>query len=192
MSFCIRIDSVKKLSFLTALLMQPMLLMADVTDISAVNSDDSSDASNKGLQGKYAYPRWPASQQASKQTGRVIIPPPPPGPYMSLALNDFPANESSFDHDAMESVSKLDSSNVPMEAFSPDVPWPENTRPARRWVPENGYRYVQPKITARSYQLTQNNLPLNYKQRYRRNSTMNWPAPGSAPSMDVDSAGLYE
>lgn len=183
MFFCIHIDSVKKLSLLIALLMQPMMLQAESTDNSTVERNASTSPGNQGLQGNYTNPNWPASRQVERE----IVPPPPPGPYMSLALNDFSGNRSSFPQGAAGSVSKSGQFDVPKQALSPDVQWPKNLRTSKHWLPENGYRYVplQPRPTMKQYQETPYNSLPNYNQGYRRSSNMNAPDPRWTPSTEA-------
>lgn len=108
---------------------------------------------------RYSFPQWPLR----KQVVREMIPPPPPGPYMSTALNDFSVKGFSFrrDFDRYKSSEELTTGNAEfnsnatersMDIFSPDRPWPEyssstysrhDERP-RRWQPENGEHYVRP------------------------------------------------
>lgn len=73
---------------------------------------------------------------------KEIIPPPPPGPYMSLALSE--ARQHTFKRSIDEPANGFESSDASMETFSPDVPWPDGTGETNPWMPENGYRYVQP------------------------------------------------
>ena len=186
MLFCLGGDKVKKSSLLIALLMQPMLSQAEPVNIASTSLDDSTGLEHKKQQRFSHYPHWPASRQINT----VMVPPPPPGPYTSLALDDFSVNKTSFADDSMRSVSKLDSTEVPMEVFSPDVPWPENLRPVKHWVPENDYRYAPPPVINQSYPGTQN-YPSNYRQVYGRSTNMNWPDPRWKPSVEAGSRGPY-
>jgi hypothetical protein len=88
-----------------------------------------------------AYPEWP--ERFSK---REIIPPPPPGPYMSSALSEiaaFPADtgggpRNEFREGQMQSP-----------FFEADMPWPEMPERARPepWIPESGeYHFVPEEI----------------------------------------------
>jgi len=96
-----------------------------------------------------AFPHWPQRQQESKE----IIPPPPPGPYSSSALSDYsvPAPPSAY-HAARpgshRSTNNAAATPVPMETFSPDIPWPTNLRPERRQPnyrgSEQGFHPVKP------------------------------------------------
>lgn len=186
MLFCPCIDNVKKLSLLIAMLMQPMLLQAQPADAFNAKLDDSTGPDIKKQQRNSPYPHWPAGRQINT----VMVPPPPPGPYKSLALNDFSVNQASFSIDSMQATSKLAPADVPMEGFSPDVPWPENLRPVSHRMPENGYRYAPPPVINKPYPGTQNS-PSNYRQGYRRSTNMNWPDSRWKPSMAADSRGPY-
>lgn len=73
---------------------------------------------------------------------KEIIPPPPPGPYMSLALSA--AKQHAFKYNADQPANGFGTSGASMETFSPDVPWPDNIREPNPWMPENAYRFVQP------------------------------------------------
>lgn len=83
-------------------------------------------------------PQRPGNMPMAKE----IIPPPPPGPYMSLALSE--ARQHTFKRSVDEPANGFETSDASMETFSPDVPWPDNIRETNPWMPENGYRFVQP------------------------------------------------
>ena len=174
--------NVKILSLLAALLVVPMASHAESPEVAAVKLDDTAGPGNDAR--GHVYPNW---QATSRQAVRALIPPPPPGPYMSLALNDSSGNKSPFFQAPVESVNRSNPSAVPMQALSPDAPWPENLRKSKRWVPENGYRYVplQPRSTMKPYHEAQFNSLPNYNQGYRRNTTMNTPGPRWTPSTGV-------
>lgn len=171
MSCLTRYCGVKTLCLSFTLLIMSTMLQAEPMGIVMVSPEQAANTANRNQRDTYAYPKWPTSQQVSKE-----IIPPPPGPYMSLALNDMSVGRSSFARAPKQYTSKLEPASVPMEAFSPDVPWPENLRPAKRWVPVDGYHYVQPKVTKsianRSFQVTKNNSSSGYATRYRRSSDM--------------------
>lgn len=171
MSFCICMGRTKQLSLLIALLLPSLVLQAESSDVSTVKFEEAINTVHITQQRNYQYPKWPVRLQVS----RVLVPPPPLGPYMSLAFNDFSVNKSSFAGNSKQYTSNEDLSNVPMEVFSPDVPWPENLSSANRWMPEYGYHYVQPQAVKKSYQVTQNNSPSNYGPRYRKKFNMNGP-----------------
>ena len=120
-----------------------------VTSTSAPQPDEA--------QPGFRFPQWPTYPQVTKE----IIPPPPPGPYMSSALNDYSVSAPSFGIDpgkyeaGRHAANRHDAFHLPMGMFSPDIPWPKNLRPGGydspvRWLPENGYQYAKP----HSYQQT--------------------------------------
>ncbi len=84
---------------------------------------------------------------------RKIIPPPPPGPYSSSALSDYsvlvpPSAFHAAGPGQHRSTNNTAATPVPMETFSPDIPWPTNLRPERRQPnyqgSEQGSRHVKP------------------------------------------------
>lgn len=123
--------SLKKLNktgLVAFLLTQPVALHAEIgapgRDVEDKYADDSS--------------QWPERMRMDRE----IIPPPPPGPYMSLALSN--AKHHSFKRDLDKPGSGFETADTPMETFSPDIPWPDNVREPNPWVPKDGYRFVQP------------------------------------------------
>jgi hypothetical protein len=183
MSFYISYDSIKKAGLLFFLLTQSMLIWAE----SATNPDVTAGSVDQDQYGKTNFPSWPVRQPVVKE----IVPPPPPGPYMSLGLNDFPVSESSFESKANRPQIELDSSGVPIETFSPDAPWPKNIRPAKRWMPENGYQYVNPQIARQPYTAVQNNREYNYNYGYQRDPNIGWPGSKWAPSISPGPVAAY-
>ena len=133
----------------------------DVAGVTAVKQA----ASSEPPQRSYYLPRWPEQR---KQQGDVL-PPPPPGPYMSTALTGSSTKWSSSA--PANPVLSMESSSLPKEAFSPDIPWPSTASSPDRWQPENGYSYVTPPVkqphSAPSY-----SRPTNYSYRA---PVMNWP-----------------
>lgn len=166
-----------------------------------------------GMRQEFSFPDWPKRQQTARET----VPPPPPGPYMSSALSDYSVKAPSFgrnpdNYEQQRSANRPRSSVVPMDMFSPDVPWPDNLRQAKhkhkhqspnRWMPENGYQYVNThKMAPRS----NNQQPpvqvrqQNQKRQYRGtnnlpNMNMNgsrWmPSMGFAPNRPYSNAPGY-
>ncbi len=133
-----------------------LFVLLSCSMVSFAESSDLPDSANKfqsfdNGQMRYSFPQWPLR----KQVVREMIPPPPPGPYMSTALNDFSVKGFSFrrDFDRYKSSDELRAGNAEfksnateksMDVFSPDRPWPEfsssthsrrDVRP-RRWQPE--------------------------------------------------------
>lgn len=152
--------------------------VSDMDSVSHVsNTDSEHESSVTNLRQSYKYPRWPIRRMAARE----VIPPPPPGPYMSSALSGFTvkglsfSRDSSFDRDAdsdFDSTSDevndsefiLDSSGTEMGRFSPDIPWPKNlksknTRLPNRWMPDSGYRYVNPREQQKTGTQLQNRHP---------------------------------
>ncbi len=96
----------------------------------------------------HQFPHWPHYMQGSKS----IIPPPPPGPYKSSALNDYavsaPVYRSVKPAPRRQPVAR-DAASMPMDMFSPDIPWPDNLRPEQQ-MPEHhmsgtGQPYARPR-----------------------------------------------
>ena len=152
---------------------------ADVSD-SAANAETGL-KSIADQQQDFKFPNWPERPQSNRQ----LVPPPPPGPYMSSALSDFSVKGPSFGVNSEElelnqPVPGADLSNVPMETFNPDRPWPEQRRYKKRkqgcppacspgrWMPENGYQYVTPHVN-KAYPVEQNHMPGSMKA-----PDMNW------------------
>jgi len=82
------------------------------------------------------YPQWPAKNLFTRE----IIPPPPPGPYMSTALNNGQIKEPHINgmHNTVHSPDKT----ATAAKFNPDTPWPDEKTMTRRWRPDNGYHYI--------------------------------------------------
>lgn len=80
-----------------------------------------------------AYPGWPDRYRRSD-----MIPPPPPGPYMSSALsrvNAFP------DRGGLRNEYREGQMESPF--FRPEMPWPQERGRPYRWIPKSGeYSYV--------------------------------------------------
>ena len=90
-------------------------------------------------------------------TDQEMIPPAPPGPYISTGLRDIaekisPVATSSSDNNVISTAvnkptERVDMSDVPMEMFSPDRPWPvdirsTNSQPSASWMPVGGNQQV--------------------------------------------------
>jgi len=139
---------------------------------------------------RFSYPRWPEHSMPK----RDIIPPPPPGPYMSTALNRFSLEGPSFDRPEISrpprrSMPAFESADTRMPAFGPDMPWPDdpgsnNSTPLKRWQPEKGYHFVdeseKPGSVAPVY-YTQPQYVYGYQ--YPAPSFMGWRGNNWAPSM---------
>jgi len=160
------------------------------------------------------YPRWPQHRQGNK----MIIPPPPPGPYNSSALSDYsvavPVHQTSRPAPRRTSNYKgsaKGSPAVPMATFSPDRPWPKNLRPAppqpNHRVSGQGSHPVQPPSTPlyapmgnRSYGRSQKAYPGSYRNTPRMNAPrLNTPRMDSMgmnssrwmPNMTMTPSGPY-
>ncbi len=193
---CISINRVKKAVILFSLLMFSTFLQAESS--ANVESSDSAAKAETGLESvaedqprDFIFPDWPERKQSNRQ----MVPPPPPGPYMSSALSDFSVRGPSFGSHPVSSgsnkpVSASDPSNVPMATFSPDRPWlnhayrkhkyKHDCPPAcspQRWVPENGYQYA-PLVKKKSYPAVPNRMPGQQNM-----PDMKWPPSSRLPSM---------
>ncbi len=90
------------------------------------------------------FPPWPPRQSFNHS----MLPPPPPGPYMSTALSNTPMqvpvpNRPIYSPPIMRSPPVMNKGAEPMAMFSPDRPWPGDR--VRQWKPENGrYHYARP------------------------------------------------
>ncbi|MFV2003777.1 MAG: hypothetical protein ACC650_01175 [Gammaproteobacteria bacterium] len=124
------------------------------------------------------FPRWPERAQEHKE----LIPPPPPGPYMSTALDDHSVQDRSFGAGLNKPpVHHFDPSAVSMDMYSPDRPWPDNLRPSNRWVPDKGYHFASPSVHKKPYPATAPNMPVHSNYGYRSGPAMN--PPGNWPTM---------
>lgn len=195
---------VGKAGLFAAILMLSLSAQAESSDTAekAVSDDQAPDIQKQNVQPQHEqaksagqhgfhFPNWPQR----KKTNKEVIPPPPPGPYMSSALSDYSLRAPSFgrDHDKYERqspVNRSDSVSAAMDTFSPDVPWPKNLRHAKhkhkhkspeRWIPENGYQYVEPQPG--NYSLGSNQGP--------RMKGMNMSGARWMPSMGTAQQGPY-
>ncbi len=80
-----------------------------------------------------------------------IVPPPPPGPYMSTALTPMPGVYEA--ESGIEQYVGTEMTNSPF--FMPDMQWPEDNRqPPLRWMPVHGqYQYVPEEVLEQQKQL---------------------------------------
>ena len=176
-------DNVKKAGLLFFLLTQSMVVQAQASDAPEAAAESAVASGSSGeQQRKFSFPRWPERPQVNRER----IPPAPPGPYMSSALSDFSVEGSAFVRATSKPAIKTDSFDMPpMEAFSPDIPWPGNIESPQRWEPENGYQYVKPRVKNKSYPVVQNRMPGRM-----RVPDMNWPS-SRLPSMGNTPNGAY-
>ncbi|MCK4833217.1 MAG: hypothetical protein KAT12_00530, partial [Gammaproteobacteria bacterium] len=128
---CPKLAGLKKAGFFAALLLSSLVAHATPSTVektAAVVTPQSDQMTDAGKQ-HFNFPRWPQRQKAVRE----IIPPPPPGPYMSSALSDYSVRAPSFGRDMNKDVKPnparmRDSAPVSMDDFSPDIPWPKNLR----------------------------------------------------------------
>ncbi len=88
------------------------------------------------------FPEWPAKKVQLKD----IPPPPPLGPYMSSALNNGQIESPRFSNAAPARAPAVQ--DLPAANFSPDMPWPGDEQNTHRWMPESGYQFVPPVLSA--------------------------------------------
>jgi len=167
------LNNVKKTGLLFVLLTQSIVAQA-LTPGAPEASAESAVASGSSEEKKqeFNFPAWPER----KQVFRERIPPAPPGPYMSSALSGF-SDKGAFSRDRDRSEINMGSSDmprvaIPMEAFSPDAPWPSNLKSPNRWEPENGYRFVEQGVKKKLYPVRSFNRPPAYADTYNRNPVL--------------------
>jgi hypothetical protein len=138
-------SEVKKIVLIILLLSQVMSVQAEEAPKSPAKPVTASEG--EGQRYAFNFPRWPTREQANRE----VIPPAPPGPYMSSALSPFSMTGPSFSRDANQAASRMRSTEMPMKAFSPDIAWPSNLDSPQRWLPESGYTFVNPALRNSSY-----------------------------------------
>jgi len=183
MFFINRLSRIRNVSMLASLLACSFMVQAQVSESAPETASEQK--VSEGKQAVYHFPKWPNR----KHVKRKMVPPPPPGPYMSTALSGKSLKAPSFSSRANKPNMAFDSSKVSMNTFSPDVDWPTNLRPPTRWVPENGYQYVQPQATNnRRHAAPQKN---QYRYRRQQGPQMNWSGmsfnPNSNPNQNNNS-----
>ena len=151
---------------------------------------DSRYEEDRRKEDRFSFPRWPEHSMPRRE----IIPPPPPGPYMSTALNRFSLEGPSFDQAEISrpvgrSAVALETADTRATEFSPDMPWPDdpgsnNSSPLKRWQPEKGYHFVdeaeKPGSAAPEYYTQPQYL---YGYQYPAPSYMGWPGNSWMPAM---------
>lgn len=187
MSFYQSSDSIKKTGLILLLLMHSMIVYAESIERNTAKTEVTAESVNDSYQSEFDFSRWPESQQVERR----IVPPPPPGPYMSLGLSDATISESAFNSKLNQHEVESGLSIMPVETFSPDVPWPKKLRPTKRWMPDDGYNYVKPQVKKQLNPVMPNNPPSNYNFGYQRRPDMNWPGPRWMPPNGAGSAGPY-
>lgn len=179
------IDNVKRTGLLFFLLTQFMVVQAQASDAPEAAADSTAASGSEEQQRGFSLPRWPERQQVNRE----VIPPAPPGPYMSTALSGSSINGASFADDSKPAI-QLESPSLPMNAFGPDIPWPSNSQMPDRWEPESGYNYVKPAAKTQPYRAMPYNMPPNYNYGYRA-PLMSWPGSSSqAMPFRRSSAGM--
>jgi hypothetical protein len=99
-----------------------------------------------------------------------MLPPPPPGPYMSTALTPMPGIYEP--ESGVEQSTGAEMADSPF--FKTNMQWPEDNRqPPRRWMPEQGqYQYVPEEVLEQQKQLDtgyrRNYLPTRAWREYAR------------------------
>ncbi len=139
-----------------------------------------------------------------------MVPPAPPGPYVSTGLRDIsskaspvvssPSVDNVATRPAVKPEVRVDSTDVPMEAYSPDRPWPKNLRPrssqpSAGWAPDHGMpaygnRQTNPAASQKTHRAPSYNAPAT--GGYMRNPGlpyMNNQRMQRMPSMGVGSQG---
>lgn len=139
MFFCFNVKKTALLSFLLVPAMAAQTLEASET-VAESASEAVTATDVKEQPRRYSFPRFPAR----KQVHREVIPPAPPGPYMSSALNRFSTDGTAFSRNESKPAIRMNSPNMSMQAFSPDVAWPSYHNSPQRWQPEDGYHFVEP------------------------------------------------
>lgn len=172
-------DDVKKAGLLFFLLTPFMVVQVQASDAPEAADEPAVDSGSEEQQRKFSFPRWPERQQVNRE----VIPPAPPGPYMSSALSNFSVEGPAFARDINKPAIKMSSSDVPMEAFSPDTPWPSNIESPQQWKPENGYRFVEPVVRKKSYPVMLYDRPSKYNNGYNRRPVMSGRGLHASPYM---------
>jgi hypothetical protein len=160
-----------------------------VTEETRVASDDRW-KENRRKENRFSFPRWPERGLPKRE----VIPPPPPGPYMSTALNRFSLEGPAFDRPEISrpprrNIAALETADTRTPEFSPDMPWPggpgsNNSTPLKRWEPQKGYHFVDESEKPGSA------VPAYYRQpqyvhgyQHPAPSFMGWSGNNWAPSM---------
>ena len=72
-------NNVKRAGLFFFLLIQSMLVQAQASDDPEAAADTTAASGSEEQQRRFSFPRWPERQQINRE----VIPPAPPGPYMS-------------------------------------------------------------------------------------------------------------
>ncbi len=169
------------------LLMMPMPAQASDAEVTANEAEAAVTSASEDKQRAFSFPRWPQSRQINRER----IPLPPPGPYMSSALSDFTFKDSTFDRDWDGYASRTDSPDIPMDKFSPDIPWPSQAKSPARWRPDSGYRFIEPPTEKKPYQAMPSKSSSNNYYGYKRRPVMSWPGNESVRYNPVTQGAAY-
>lgn len=153
----------------------------------------------------------PAFAASDDTVPQEMAPPAPPGPYKSTGLRDIsvekppvvmpPPASNVPAKSARPPVVRKDSNEMPMEASSPDIPWPEDIRPLNPPSPVRsapnyrapapyGNKQVRPDIAQKLYG-TQRNCPsLDKSCRYIVNPNTNVPYMNGQRSPGINHMGV--
>lgn len=154
-------SKVKQAALLFGMLLQTVTvqtLAGQAAETAEASAESMAVASGEEPQRRYSFPQWPER----KQVTREVIPPAPPGPYMSSALSHFSTAGTTFSRRADKPVARMRSPEMPMQAFSPDLAWPSQLASPQRWIPENGYQFVDPAVNNHSNPVFPFRGSLNY------------------------------
>lgn len=116
------------------------------------------------------------------EISRNKVPPPPPGPYMSMALEEAPAFKR------QREIPHGDAGHSPF--FKADMPWPETRRAPQQWMPDDGYQYAPP--SAYEQRMPPRDRPeSHYQYGYQQPAWQPLPPPGARPQWDRPAAPEY-
>lgn len=187
------IGCVKKMCFLVLLLALSTGAQAEQSPpLNGPGSQEVQPGLSAHHERQHYFPRWPER----KTEHREIVPPPPPGPYMStaLTLTSPDTGKSPFTRErGTDRAPARHGSDVAMSMFSPDIPWPSTSDSPNRWEPEAGYHYVQPQANARDNTQdrarTYHAAPARYQNGYMRQAA-NRSLPVRQPGQVYSAGGM--
>lgn len=133
-----------------------MMLLSVQTAIAEEQPDATQAPTAPGESGVMppVYPSWP-----ERTVQKNIVPPPPPGPYMSTALTYAGTGFSCCPGSEKDKEQQVDS-----PSFN-TMQWPERRRPPMPWVPESGEYTFAPDNAVTTPGPTQAN-PYGYQGGY--------------------------
>lgn len=183
MYFCGVSTDLKKLGLTVALLLPSMLLHAESSEGVAAIEQVNKTAVNQQQSTNHRAVQQAGSglssrpQHRRQQVKKNVIPPPPPGPYISSALRGSSVKASSSGRNINKPAYRTAPSHVPMDAFSPDRPWPKNLRGNKQQSPANSYRPQVKRNKSNQQYRGVNNTP-----NRRWDGSRRLPAMGFAPN----------